>query len=167
MGRYVATFVILILFWAVLSGHFDSFHMTLGVICCAVVTLYSSDLLFHQRIGFGRRARLAIKFLFYIPWLIYQIFLANIHVAMIVLSKNPRLKLDPELVRYKAKLRDDLAKVTFANSITLTPATITVDIAGEDLIVHAIDRQVADDLNSGEMERRVRNVYEPSGGRAR
>ena len=83
-----------------------------------------------------------LRFLRYIPWLLFQVFVANIHVMY--LAFHPRMMdlIDPSIVRFKSRLKSDLALVTLANSITLTPGTITVYISvyGE-VTFHMIDAE--------------------------
>jgi len=155
-AAFLATFIILFALWLVLSGHFDLFHTTLGVICCALVAYLSHDLLFPD-FQLGTAAGIAFRFTGYIPWLFYQIILANIHVAKRAL--HPRMPIDPAIIQFRTKLSSDLALSTLANSITLTPGTITVDIRDGSYFVHALTRKVADDLLSGEMENRVAFIY--------
>ena len=157
--RYIITFIILFSCWVIWSGIFDAWHLTLGVISCSIVTYISSDLLF-KREKFRSKDRVeVIRFIKYIPWLIYQIILANIHVAYLVLS--PRMPIQPSLITFPTKLKKGISLLTFANSITLTPGTITADIRGGGYyVVHALDRKVADDLLTGAMEDRVAHVFE-------
>ena len=82
--------------------------------------------------------------------------LANLHVAKLVLAPSG---IDPQLVKVKSKLKSDISMVTFANSITLTPGTITMDIDDGEFYVHALSQKVADDLLSGDMENRVAHVF--------
>ena len=89
----------------------------------------------------------------YWPWLIWQIVLANIDVTRRVLS--PGRAISPTLVRLKASQKSDVALVTYANSITLTPGTISVDVEPGEILVHALSRDGAEDLKGGEMDRRV------------
>ncbi len=154
LGRFV-TFVLLLVFWIVFSGKFDAFHLPLGILSCLIVALVSHDLLF-QNVGTDNKLRIAGRFLLYLPWLIYQVILANLHVARLVIS--PR-GMRPQIVSVKTKLKSDIALVTFANSITLTPGTITMDIIDGEFFVHAISQKVADDLLSGDMENRVARVF--------
>jgi multicomponent Na+:H+ antiporter subunit E len=97
------------------------------------------------------------RFIAYIPWLLYQIVSSNIHVALVALSKKKPI--DPRIIRFKTKLESDISWVTLANSITLTPGTITMDIKDGEFFVHALDKKVADDLHAGEMEDRVAHVF--------
>ena len=154
--NFIATFVMLIAFWALLSGKFDTFHLSLGVICSLIVAYLSHDLLFaNVRVGDGRI--IAKRFLRYIPWLMREIVTANFYVAYLALS--PRMPIDPQIITFRTKLESDISWVTLANSITLTPGTITIDIEDREFMVHALDSKVAGDLDTGEMEDRVAHIF--------
>jgi multicomponent Na+:H+ antiporter subunit E len=153
--RRLAVFVILFAFWLLLSGHYDFFHLSLGLICSLLVAFLSHDLLI-ENISAPKRLRKTRRFVSYVPWLIYQIVLANLHVAYLILDPKA---IDPRIVRFKTRLKSQFSMVTLGNSITLTPGTITMDIIDGEFYVHALSKKVADDLLSGEMERRVAHVY--------
>lgn len=155
----LTTFAILLVFWIFLSGFFDLFHLSLGVICCAIVASASHDLLFTQSSlrSMRERRRAGKNFILYLPWLLYQIFLANVHVVYLVW--HPRMPIDPRIIRFKTQWQGDLVLVTMANSITLTPGTITLDIRNGEFYVHALSKKVADDLLGGEMQDRVGRIY--------
>ncbi len=155
LRNFTLTFLILFGFWIMLSARFDSFHLILGIICSLLVAYLSYDLLFFNvRLGdFRIRAR---RFLQSAPWFLGQIFSANLHVAYLALS--PRMPIDPQIIRFKTKLESDISWVAMANSITLTPGTITVDIREGEFFVHALDKKVAYDLNTGEMEDKIAHV---------
>ena len=155
-SAFIAAFSILLAVWFVLSGHFDLFHVTSGVICAGLVAFLSHDLLFAD-FKWGNNFGIFFRFLGYLPWLFYQILLANFHVARMVL--DPRMPIDPRLVEFQSKLEGDMPMTTLGNSITLTPGTITVDIHEGKFLVHALTQKVTDDLLSGEMENRVANIY--------
>ena len=155
--RYLIMFLVLFPVWLIWSGMFDAFHLALGVVSCAVVTVLSHDLLL-KRTDFSGLPREAVRFLLYLPWLLYQVVLANVHVVYLTL--HPRMPIDPQIVKYKSMLKKDLPRVIFANSITLTPGTITADIKDGDYIVHALSAKTADDLLAGDMERRVARIFE-------
>jgi len=154
--NFFGTFLILATFWVLLSGKIDAFHLSLGFICCGLISYLSHDLLFANiRVG---DIRITIKrFVLYLPWLLYQIFIANLHVAALVL--NPKLPIDPKIIRFKTKLESDISWVALANSITLTPGTITVDIREGEFFVHALSKKVADDLLTGDMEDQVAHIF--------
>lgn len=155
---FFVTFIILFVYWMVMAGKFDIFHAALGVISCLFVSYMSHDLLF-KNIKSGGKIKEVARFILYIPWLIYQIILANLHVVRLALSPNMYDLIDPHLMRFKVKIKKDISKVTFANSITLTPGTITADIIDDEFVVHALSQAVDDDLMTGEMERRVAHIF--------
>ena len=156
--RYIYTFLIMFGFWILLSGKFDLFHLTLGVLSSGLVALLSTDILMYDT---RKNDRLVItfRFLCYIPWLLYQIVLSTLHVAFLALHPNILNKIDPTIVTFKTKLKSNIAQVALANSITLTPGTITIRIEDGVFYVHAISRKAAAGL-PGEMEDRLAKVFE-------
>ena len=162
MGYRIAIFVLLFATWVVFSGKFDAFHLGLGVFSSLVVTWLSQDLLFDDRKkNLGNRIGEAGRFFGYVVWLLWQIVLANLHVFKLAMTKAGQEEMSPRVVTFKTKLKTDFAKFVFANSITLTPGTITIRIKGSQFMVHAISEVVAKDLLSGAMERRVVAIFEP------
>lgn len=155
----LATFLILFSLWLILSGKFDLFHLSLGLISCGLVTYISADLLFPE--GLPKRGfRIWMGFLAYLPWLIYQITLANLYVLYLTFHPKMLDILDPRIFKFKSCLKGNLALVTFANSITLTPGTITVTVSKDgDFRVHAIDRKSMEGV-PGEMETRIARAFD-------
>ncbi len=157
--RKVYTFFIMMGFWILLSGKFDPFHLTLGVISSALVSFLSTDLFMYEH---GKnRLSTGIRFLLYLPWLLYQIILSTLHVTFLALHPKMKEQIDPTIVTFKTKLTSNIARVALANSITLTPGTITIRIEGNVFYVHAISRKAAAGL-PGEMEDRLEKVFERS-----
>jgi multicomponent Na+:H+ antiporter subunit E len=93
------------------------------------------------------------------PWLLYQIVLSTLHVTFLALHPRMKDQIDPTIVTFKTKLKSNLGKVALANSITLTPGTITIRVEGQVFYVHAISRKAAAGL-PGEMEERLAKVFE-------
>ena len=155
--HYLYTFLLLSGFWLLLSGKFDLFHLTLGVISCTIVTLLSADLLFRQKDKKGRLAE-AGRFLLYLPWIIKEIFLSTLHVAYLALHPDMKNLIKPRVVNFKTRLQNNIARVTLANSITLTPGTITIRVVEDVYYVHALSSKVAAGL-PGEMEERIARVF--------
>jgi multicomponent Na+:H+ antiporter subunit E len=89
-------------------------------------------------------------------WLAKEIGKANIDVAKIVLS--PKMEISPRMVRVKATQKTDVGITTFANSITLTPGTVSVDIDNDEILVHAITDEMAQGLLESDMDARVTAV---------
>lgn len=138
-------------FWLLLSGYFEPFLMTAGALSALSVValarrMYAVDHEAHP-IRLGRSA------LTYWPWLLVEIAKSAWDVTRIILS--PRLPVSPTMVRVKATQKTSVGIVTFANSITLTPGTISVDVGPGEILVHALTREGAAGLQAGDMDRRV------------
>ncbi|MCL7488259.1 MAG: Na+/H+ antiporter subunit E [Desulfobulbaceae bacterium] len=155
----------MMLFWILMSGKFDTFHLVLGAISSLIVAWSSTDLLFQDR---GKspaaRASEAGRFVLYACWLFWQIVLANFHVIYLSLTPKPiKETLSPHIFNFKTTLKTDFARFVLANSITLTPGTVTIRVSEDIFVVHAITVKAAGDLEGGsisEMERRVAWVFE-------
>ncbi|MBN2384581.1 Na+/H+ antiporter subunit E [bacterium] len=159
IGARIVTFVIMLAIWLVFSGKFDLFHVGLGMICSALVALWSSDLLFSATMSWSV-IRTWVRFGWYIPWLLYQILKANCHLLYLVFHPRMLELIDPRVIKFRSMIKDTIGLVTFANSITLTPGTITVYLSVYgDLTVHSIDSYSRESL-PGEMERRIARVFE-------
>lgn len=156
----VATFLVMFAFWVIMSGMFDGFHLTLGVISCLLVAQFSHKLLFFGDSGTSW-VRQTLGILGYLPWLFYQIVLASVDVARIVLHPRMLDLIDPQIIHFKTRLKGSFSRVTFAQSITLTPGTISVSIHDDEFTVYALTRAGADSL-PGEMEQRVARALEGS-----
>lgn len=154
---FAVTFILLLLFWIFMSGLFDLWHFGLGIISCTLIAYMSNDLLFTDKQVSGKR-REVIRLIKYLPWLLYQIYLANIYVVKLALSPRMSDRLYPHIVKFRTRLKKDVSVFTFANSITLTPGTITVLVENDYFYVHAIDKPVAESL-PGDMETRVGHIF--------
>jgi multicomponent Na+:H+ antiporter subunit E len=159
MKAKFATFVIMLVFWVILSGMFDAFHLTLGVISCVLVAHFSGKMLF-AGLKIEAQARQVFGMFIYTPWLLWAIVVSSLEVAYIVLHPKMLEKMDPQLIRFKTKLKSNFARVTFAQSITLTPGTITVSVQDDEMTIYALTKSAADSL-PGEMERRIGRALEP------
>ncbi len=149
--RALSLVVLLFAFWLLLSGYFVPFLLTMGVASAVVVALLGRrmDLIDHE----GHPIRFSWRLIFYWPWLFKEIAKSAWDVARIILS--PRLPISPVLVRAKTSQKTTVGLVTYANSITLTPGTISVEVKKGEILVHALTRQAAAGLLEGEMDRRV------------
>lgn len=155
---FIVTFIIMLGLWLILSGRFDAFHLSLGLISCAIVSYLSSDLLFASPKITGLLRQWG-RFIRYVPWLMLEIIKANLHVTYLVFHPRMMELIDPRIVKFRSKLKSDLALVTFANSITLTPGTITVYVSLDgDFKVHAIDKASGDPL-PGAMEANIAKAF--------
>lgn len=157
-GRYrILIFILLMVNWVVFSGKLDPVHLTYGLISCSLVTYLSAEFLFSdRRVAVSRRMIQAVRFMTYSIWLLWQIILSNFH--LLKLSLIGRRSLSPQIVRYECKLDSDFEKFLLANSITLTPGTVTMKIIGQTYYIHAISDLAAQGLD-GEMERRIAKIF--------
>ncbi len=157
--------VILMGLWLLMSGHYDLFHIALGMLSVVVVLLlnlhmnsiqfFSRDVPEWEQIQYGRG-------LAYIPWLSWEIILASLQVAYVVL--HPRLPIKPTILRFTAKLPNAGARVILGNSITLTPGTVTLEIQDEEFVVHALIEDSASGLVDGTMPTKVAKLFRKTSG---
>jgi multicomponent Na+:H+ antiporter subunit E len=134
MRKFISTFIVLWCVWLLLAG-FSISEVILG----AVVSLMLATIL-KSYFGFEMSLLLPVKllkFLFiYVALFVYKLILANLEVALIVLS--PSLPIEPGFVRIRTAIKSDLGKLTLANSITLTPGTLSMDVKDDEILVHWI-----------------------------
>ena len=169
MLHAVGLFAVLFGTWVILSGQFTPFLLIAGAICSALTVAITlrMELLDRRRDVLGPVWRLPLYWL----WLAGQIILWSLIVARKVLA--PRLDIDPVLERVPSSQHSDLGRVMYANSITLTPGTISTDVGDGEIEVHALTRAAMEDLKTDDMDRRVSATEaaptkpsEPAGGGA-
>ena len=132
-----------------MSGIFIPFILLLGVASCALVVVIAM-----RMDVVDREAVPVLSVTVYWPWLLWEIAKANIDVTKRVLF--PSVGISPTMVRIKATQKTDLGRVIFANSITLTPGTISIDVDNDGyILVHSIAREGTVGLEGGDMDRRV------------
>ncbi len=157
--RYIFMSIVAFGTWLLWSGHYTLEHtlvLAMGILSCAFVVYLSGRLSIVDEEGYS--IHLIWSLALYIPWLIWAIIKANIDVAKRIL--NPRLPIAPRIVRVTGTQKTDLCRVIFANSITLTPGTVSLELDEEDIVVHALTKEAADDVQSGNMDRRVTMALE-------
>ena len=161
--KFTSSFIILFLPWLILSGKYDASYIGMGVLCAAMVAWWCKDLLFpNEHLSIGNCIRQGIRFIPYACWLFWQIVLSNIHVLKVSLSPRMHDLISPRMVRFNTDVNEEISKFVLANSITLTPGTVTVRVEGQKFLVHALTEKAASGLpgESDEMERRIINVFE-------
>lgn len=152
--RTIVLTVVGFAFWFALSGSTAPLTLALGAVSAFAVARANRDVeLVTDALRYAPRA------VAYLPWLLKEIVVSAIQVMRIVL--DPRLPVDPVLVRVVTGLQGDLARTTFANSVTLTPGTFTVDVENGEFVIHALTRAGAAGLvaEEAEMVRRVAHIY--------
>ncbi len=147
----VGLWLVVFALWLLLSGHYVPLLLTFGVLSSILIVWIAArlDVIDHEAIP------LQIKFgyLGYLAWLSKEIAKANIDVAKLIV--DPALPISPVMIRVPATQTTDVGKVIYANSITLTPGTVSVEVRDDEILVHAVTREAAEGLASGDMDRRV------------
>jgi multicomponent Na+:H+ antiporter subunit E len=130
-------------FWLALSGHYTPLLLGFGVGSCVLVVYLAMrmDVVDAE----GVPLQITGRFLPYLAWLMKEIFVANLELAKVIL--DPKLSISPRIVVFHGSQETDLGRVIYANSITLTPGTITTGVEGQEFQIHALR---AADLETGE-----------------
>jgi multicomponent Na+:H+ antiporter subunit E len=152
---FITSFTLLFFFWVLVSSSVDLQHILVGIGAALAVSHLSYDLMAKDPLS-PPHPRALLPILLFIPTLILEIIKANIDVARIVL--HPKLPIEPSIVKFKSKLKGDTIKVSLANSITLTPGTITMDIIDDTFYVHALTREAAEDVTNWPIEDLLKEV---------
>lgn len=153
--QFVANTLALFGVWLILSGQYDLPHVGLGFFVSCVVAWLNTGYPhspFHD-FPWGR-------LVLYLPWLFVRIIESSLHLTKLIL--NPALPIEPKLITYRSHLKHQAAVVMLGNSVTLTPGTITVEVNGTQLMVHAIDAVAGEDLTSGRMEHKIAGMFSGS-----
>lgn len=149
-------FFLLFAFWLILNGQWTSEIAVTGVVLCALLYLFICKFMDYspkKEWACLRRFPRAIVYFFY---LVGEI--AKSAWATIKLIWSPKEIIRPQVTTFHTKLRTDPGKVVLANSITMTPGTITVDVRGDLFLVHCLDETFAEGLEDSEMEKRIMQI---------
>ena len=149
--RYLSLAGFLFAFWLALSGHYTPMLVTVGAVCAVACVLAAIRM--RAADAEGHPFELFWGMLTYFPWLTFEIAKSGWSVTKVIL--HPRLPISPTMTVVKASQKSSAGMATYANSITLTPGTITVGVRSNEFTVHALVRDGALDLEGGGMDRRV------------
>ena len=154
MAHVISLALALFLLWLGLSGHFEPLLLLIGLASTVLAVFLAKrmEVLDHESHPIHLTGRL---FRFW-AYLSREVVLANIDVIKRILT--PGKSISPQLVKLPLPQQTDLGKVIYANSITLTPGTVSIDLEGDTIIVHALDEESAAGVLTGEMDRRVCRV---------
>lgn len=160
--RLALQLTVLFVFWFILSGKLEAKYLILGLVSAALVTFVTQDLLEPEKTRRKKSPsptplKRAGKVVSYWVWLSYEIIKANLQVAHLVL--HPKLPIDPGLLRFRTRLQSKLGHIVLANSITLTPGTITVDLTDGTYLVHALVPEAAGSLLEAKMQSRLEAIF--------
>jgi multicomponent Na+:H+ antiporter subunit E len=152
--RYIRSALFVAVVWLLLSGHYTGLILSLGVLSVAIVIwfLWRMDRVDRELGVLPMRPRL----LYYLLWLMWQVVLSNIDLVRRIW--DPTLPIRPTWQRLDVKVTSALAKTLYANSITLTPGTLTTDVKEDHFMVHSLSADAIDELRQGEMERQIKRL---------
>lgn len=162
----VSHIFLLMLFWVLLSGYFDLFHLSLGLISIAIVVMVNSKLrnynYFNEPTDSSEKLRPA-RFIYFIIWLLWEIVISSFKVAYLII--HPRMPIKTGLINFKTNLPHMNAKVILGNSITLTPGTVTIEINDNDFLVHSLTSEDIEDHIDHSLAVEVAKLYHVEPGR--
>ena len=136
--------------WLLWSGHYQGLTLALGAASCLGVAALAARM---RQEGDEDPYLFALRSALYLPWLLLEIVKANLDVARSVVARD--MDLSPRLIRTRATQKSVIGQVVYANSITLTPGTVSLDLRDGEILVHALTRASAEGVLTGEMDRRV------------
>jgi len=146
---YLFTFLVSFLLWLLLTGSLDRNEMLAGLFISIVVSVISAKrLLILNGVRFSLKSPVAL--ILYLGYFFKALFIANIDLAKRILS--PDLPINPGMVEVETTMQSDLGKLLLANSITLTPGTLTVDVYDNRLLVHWINCESETDIEAATKE---------------
>jgi multicomponent Na+:H+ antiporter subunit E len=140
--KFVYLSFVLWLLWMVFAGSWNSQEMITGAVVAVVVAFLRGSMQHPMRKAMAPRFKSFVYAAMYVPYLFWSIILSNLDVAKRVI--RPTLDINPGIVKVRTRLKSPVARMILANSITLTPGTLSVDIAGDDMYIHWIDVESQD-----------------------
>jgi multicomponent Na+:H+ antiporter subunit E len=153
--------VALYVFWLLLSGMWDLFHLSLGVFSVAAVMIINSKIrnynYFDEMLPEAKNIR-PLRVLYFIPWLLLEVVLSSFKVAYLII--HPKMPIKTGLIKFKTNLPHMNAKVLLGNSITLTPGTVVLEISGNDFLVHSMTNEAVEGHIDHDLTCEVAKLYQ-------
>jgi multicomponent Na+:H+ antiporter subunit E len=156
--QFVTLFGISFLFYQLLGGFaLTRFDLLTGAASAMIVSVMLYRISLSDRLELPRLARQLLRLLLFVPYLIYEIVKSNLLISYVIL--HPKLPIEPRMTEVKTAVWGGMPVTTLANSITLTPGTLTVRVTGRNFIVHTLIPTAREGLFDGSLERAVRFVF--------
>jgi len=160
--KYIVFFIVCLLFWFLLTLNFTAVYLIVGAIIALLTTIIFGKYFLSEWKKFFNPLRY-FWLLVYIPIFLWECIKANIDVAYRVL--HPKLPIKPGIVKVKTNLKSDIGKVFLANSITMTPGTLSVDLVDDILYIHWINVKTTDpkkytQIIAGRFEKYLKRIFE-------
>ncbi|MDO4941273.1 MAG: Na+/H+ antiporter subunit E [Lachnospiraceae bacterium] len=151
-------FLLFFLCWIIFAGDITPEFVIFGLAVAAVIFAFQCRFLDYSIRKEIKLYRNLIWGIIYVFVLVLEILKANIGVIHFILSAEDRV--EPQLVHFKTDLKSDMARVILANSITLTPGTITVSLEEDEYTVHCLDKSMAEGMNESIFVQMLRRFEE-------
>lgn len=151
-------YLLLLIFWIIFNGQFTLEIFTIGLVVCAAIFYFICrfvDYSVKKELLLYKRSIFLLRYFFI---LFIEIIKANISTLKLMLSV--KREIEPVLVTFKSPLKTDFAKVILANSITMTPGTITISLEGDEYKVHCLDKELMEGLVDGVFVQELKKLEE-------
>ena len=143
-------FILLLLIWFIFNGKITLEITVLGIILCALIYFFMCRFMDYSLKKDVSLMRRSVSFLYYTGVLIVEIIKSNLQVMHLTLTD--REIVEPVIISYRTRLRSKLGRVILANSITLTPGTITISLEEDELVIHCLDKTIAEGIENSTFE---------------
>lgn len=162
VAHYVRFAIYLYIFWLIISGSLQLKFLIMGAVACIVIAWVCTPLFMIDNISHTKKYFLLdiplISLIGYAFWLLKELILANLDVAKSVWKKE--MPIEPQLLHFRVSMDNPVALVLLANSITLTPGTITLNVSRENIYeIHALTPTAAEGIRSGAMAKKVGKLF--------
>lgn len=144
-------------FYIALGGPTSTFTLASGIVTGLIAGALLRNVAFETTPAVGSSLRIAVRALAFFPYLFWEITKANVFFAYLVL--HPSLPVEPRISRVEVAVGSGLSVTALANSITLTPGTLTLDASGHKLLIHSMTKNTEDDFLDGVLEKAVRFLF--------
>jgi len=138
----VLHFILMMSFWLILSGYFDFFHISLGVISVITVLWFNTNLrryVFYDENVNTKSGFRVLRFFYFLIFLVWEIITSSFRIAFLII--HPQMPIKTGIIKFRTNLPNMVAKVILGNSISLTPGTVTLQIQGDEFLVHSLTNE--------------------------
>jgi len=155
--RRLTSLTVVFGFWLVITGSLRPLDLALGAVVALGVSWWTERMLWQDQAE-PLTAKAWLRVPGYLLYLIREIIVAALYVAE--RAFDPRLSIAPVMHTHRVHFDSDTARVAFANSITLTPGTLTVDVEDDTFTIHCLHESFSDSISSGDLEKRVAQTFD-------
>ena len=154
MTRAITLFLFLFVTWILWSGYYSPLLLTLGVLSCVLSVYMTVRMQILDKEGFP--IEVLLRFIAYLPWLLRELVKSGVEISICVL--NPKARIAPRLVKVRPAQKTSVGLMIYANSITLTPGTVSIDVSKHAIEVHTLTDNAEKDLMNGAMNNKIQAI---------